>query len=410
MLNSEYQKTIDWLFEQFPSYQLIGSQAYKPTLNNIRSICEQIGNPEKELKFIHIAGTNGKGSCSAMLASIIKESGECVGLFTSPHIVDFRERIRVNGEMISEQEVIDFVQRIKGCDLSFEPSFFEITFAMALNHFKRSNCTVCVIETGLGGRLDATNIIQPMVSLITNISLEHTSILGDTLEKIAIEKAGIIKDDTPVVIGRTTAETKTVFLNKAKSSKAPIEFAEEFLVPGEYQITLLGSYQEENLKSVLSVVSILERDFGYTLNPFIQKGLNRIYENTGFFGRMQIMQENPLIIFDVSHNPEGIIATLSYIKSLKFNRLHILYGSSSDKDILPILQEFPKTADLHLTQFQNKRSFQVEELKAIVEKVQRNAQIHIDPVVALKQIKAASDKKDIIIVLGSFFLLTDLMK
>lgn len=410
MLNNEYQQTLNWLFEQFPSYQLIGSKAYKPTLENIRALCSQIGNPEKDLKFVHIAGTNGKGSCSAMLASILKESGEKVGLFTSPHIIDFRERIRVNGQMINEREVTDFVEKIRSIDLSFEPSFFEITFAMALEHFKRTECTICVIETGLGGRLDATNIISPLVSLITNISLEHTNILGNTLEEIATEKAGIIKRKVPVVIGSTTHETRKVFLEKAKSLNAPIHFAESEIDSNHYLLPLLGSYQEDNLKSVLKVLKILQQEFKMNVLPFVQSGLDHLSENTGFFGRMQIIEKDPLIIFDVSHNLDGVRATLKYFDTLKFGTLHILYGASSDKDVVPIMTLLPDSADLHFTTFNSQRSLGVNELQIRAEQAGKKAQIHSDAKEAFHEIIKRSHKNDVILVIGSFFLLSDLMK
>jgi dihydrofolate synthase/folylpolyglutamate synthase len=407
---NSYEEIIAWLFQQFPSYQLIGSKAYKPTLDNIRSICKQIGDPQKELRFIHIAGTNGKGSCSAMLASILTESGENVGLFTSPHILDFRERIRVNGEMISESEVVTFCWKIQAIDLTFEPSFFEITFAMALEHFKKSNCTICVIETGLGGRLDATNIIEPLVSLITNISLEHTAILGDTLEAIAAEKAGIIKTKTPIVIGHTSKETKQVFFDKAKSEEAPIYLAEEENVLSNYNLPLLGSYQKENLRSVLCVLNVLHGKHGIDTKSKIQEGLNRISENTGFFGRMQVIEKEPLIIFDVSHNLEGIKATLDYFKTLQFEQLHILYGSSADKDIIPIMSLLPDSADLHFTCFKNQRSLNVEELTSMAELAHKTVHVHSDAKKALDLIRNEAEKNDIILVLGSFFLLSDLME
>jgi dihydrofolate synthase/folylpolyglutamate synthase len=211
MPDNSYSETLDWLFEQFPAYQFIGASAYKPTLDNTNSLCSIYQHPENKLKFIHVAGTNGKGSTSSMLASILTEAGEKVGLFTSPHIIDFRERIRVNGEMISEQFVIDFSKDIRSKNISFFPSFFEISFLMALNYFVESKCTVCVIETGLGGRLDATNVIIPLLSIITNIGIEHTQFLGNTIEEIATEKAGIIKNDIPVIIGETTPTTKALF-------------------------------------------------------------------------------------------------------------------------------------------------------------------------------------------------------
>ncbi len=410
MLNNEYQKTIDWLFEQFPSYQLIGSKAYKPTLENISLLCEHLGNPEKKLKFIHIAGTNGKGSCSAMLASILSESGEKVGLFTSPHIIDFRERIRVNGQMITESEVINFVEKIKSFDLSFEPSFFEITFAMALVHFHNTKCTLCVIETGLGGRLDATNIIQPLVSLITNISLEHTHILGNSLEEIAGEKAGIIKPDTPVVIGSSLKETEEVFKRKSSSLNAPIHFLSKDSAPTGYQLPLLGTYQNENLRSVLKVLSILQKDYEMSVLPYIQSGLDHLSQNTGFFGRMQIIQKDPLIIFDVSHNAEGIEATLNYVTSIVHNKLYLLYGSSADKDVLPILSLFPDDANLHFTSFSNQRSLTKEELSSKVTEAGKTGQFYSDPVEALNIIRKQAHTNDLILVFGSFFLLSDLMK
>jgi dihydrofolate synthase/folylpolyglutamate synthase len=406
---NSYEEIIAWLFQQFPSYQLIGSKAYKPTLDNIRSICKQIGDPQKELRFIHIAGTNGKGSCSAMLASILTESGENVGLFTSPHILDFRERIRVNGEMISESEVITFCRKVQAIDLTFEPSFFEITFAMALEHFKKSNCTICVIETGLGGRLDATNIIEPLVSLITNISLEHTAILGDTLEAIAAEKAGIIKTKTPIVIGQTSKETKQVFFDKAKSKEATIYLAEEENVLFNYDLPLLGSYQKENLRSVLCVLNVLHGKHGIDTKSKIQEGLNRIRENTGFFGRMQIVQRDPLVIFDVSHNYDGAKATLDYVTTRLTGELYLLYGSSSDKDVLPIIGLIPDTAHIHLSTFNNQRSLSKSQLEEIALAAGKNVIIHENARIALEQIRSSIKKEDIVLVFGSFFLLSDLM-
>jgi dihydrofolate synthase/folylpolyglutamate synthase len=407
---NEYASTLEWLFDQFPSYQLIGSKAYKPTLDNTLKLVELFDEPHKSVQFIHIAGSNGKGSVSSMLASILQESGLKVGLFTSPHILDFRERIRVNGVMISEQDVIDYVAKIKSWNLSFNPSFFEITFAMALDYFKRSGCTICVIETGLGGRLDATNIITPLVSLITNISLEHTSILGNTHAEIAYEKAGIIKSKIPVVIGTASDVTKKVFLDRANSIDAPIYFAENFNSKQQYILPLLGSYQNENLKSVLNVLHILDINYGIKTASSVQKGLDNLSQNTGFFGRMQIIQRDPLVIFDVSHNLDGIKATLHYFQTLEYRKLFILYGSSSDKDVLPILQVLPDSADLHFTTFSNQRSLSSEELSSSAILAGKKAQIHSDAAQALKHIKASSLKNDVILVFGSFFLLSDLVK
>lgn len=412
MPDSHYQETIDWLFKQFPSYQLIGSAAYKPTLENITRICEAIGNPQNDLHFIHIAGTNGKGSSSAMLASILTSSGEKVGLFTSPHIFDFRERIRVNGEMIPEKNVVDFVNRIQQMEFEFEPSFFEITFAMALDHFKRSSSTVCVIETGLGGRLDATNIIEPLACLITNISLEHTQILGNTIQQIAGEKAGIIKRNIPVVIGEFNSETSVVFEQKARLENAPIYFAEKLISDErlkEFQIPLIGSYQLKNLKGVIGLLEILKDQYPSIDDSTIQHGLDNLSPNTGFFGRMQIMQYEPLVIFDVSHNLEGIKATLNHILAELKGELYILYGSSSDKDVEPILALFPDHAHLHLTCFHNSRSLTLEQLTQLSLSAKGFSMIHAEAKQGLDIILSNAKKEDTVLVLGSFFLLSDLL-
>ena len=412
MPDSHYQETIDWLFKQFPSYQLIGSAAYKPTLENITQICEAIGNPQNDLHFIHIAGTNGKGSSSAMLASILTSSGEKVGLFTSPHILDFRERIRVNGEMIPEKNVVDFVNRIQQMEFEFEPSFFEITFAMALDHFKRSSSTVCVIETGLGGRLDATNIIEPLACLITNISLEHTQILGDTIQQIAGEKAGIIKRNIPVVIGEFNSETSVVFEQKARLENAPLYFAEKLISDErlkEFQIPLIGSYQLKNLKGVIGLLEILKDQYPSIDDRTIQHGLDNLSPNTGFFGRMQIMQYEPLVIFDVSHNLEGIKATLNHILAELKGELYILYGSSSDKDVEPILALFPDHAHLHLTCFHNARSLTLEQLTQLSHSAKGFSMIHAEAKQGLDIILSNAKKEDTVLVLGSFFLLSDLL-
>ena len=412
MPDSQYQDTIDWLFKQFPSYQLIGSAAYKPTLENISMICEAIGNPQNDLRFIHIAGTNGKGSSSAMLASILTSSREKVGLFTSPHILDFRERIRVNGEMILEKNVVDFVNRIQKIELGFEPSFFEITFAMALDHFKCSSTSVCVIETGLGGRLDATNIIDPLACLITNISLEHTQILGNTIQQIAGEKAGIIKKDIPVVIGEFNADTSVVFEQKARLENAPLYFAEKWISDERlrgFQIPLIGSYQLKNLKGVLCLLEVLKDQFPLIDEQRIQHGLDNISTNTGFFGRMQIMQHEPLVIFDVSHNLEGIRATLNHVSTGLKGELHILYGSSSDKDVEPILALFPDHAHLHLTCFHNARSLTLADLTKLSQVAKDHTMIHAEAKKSLEIILSKAKKEDTVLVLGSFFLLSDLL-
>jgi dihydrofolate synthase/folylpolyglutamate synthase len=408
-MQATYSTTIEWLFQQFPSYQQIGSEAYKPDLENIQQLLHLLGEPQNELTFIHVAGTNGKGSTCAMLASILLESGQRVGLFTSPHIVDFRERIRVNGQMVGEEFVIDFCRKIQEFDLQIKPSFFEITFAMALAYFKKEECTICVIETGLGGRLDATNIILPILSIITNISLEHTQLLGETLSAIAGEKAGIIKKHVPCIIGNSTSETKPVFLRKAHHLLAPISFCEENCVEGEskFEPPLLGTYQHENLRTVLYSIHLLN-NLGFIISDeHIQTGLNKLLQNTGFFGRMQIMQKHPLLILDVSHNEAGISQTLASMKKMTKGKLHLIYGSSSDKDYKKIIASFPPYATLALCAFKNQRSLSKKELEELAGHLTPKPQVfdHVKSAISTMQQKA--DPNDTILVFGSFFLISD---
>ncbi|TNE77031.1 MAG: bifunctional folylpolyglutamate synthase/dihydrofolate synthase, partial [Bacteroidetes bacterium] len=343
MLNNSYKSTVEWLFTQFPSYQVIGSKAYKPTLDNVLKLSEQFGYPEKSLKFIHVAGSNGKGSVSSMLASILKESGVRVGLFTSPHIRDFRERIRTNGEMISEEEVIDFVERVKNLNLDFSPSFFEITFVLALLHFKNQNVDICVIETGLGGRLDATNIIDPICSIITSISLEHTQILGDTIEQIAFEKAGIIKQNRPIFVSSVLLpEANEVIQKRAELLNSELSIASPIDLPETHQFS--ADYQRANFGLVRSVIDHLCA-IGYDItNENIKTGIIHLSQNSGFRGRMQLVQERPNVYLDVSHNPDGIEKTILSLMPKVDGRLLIIYGSSNDKDLTSIASVLPKEA------------------------------------------------------------------
>lgn len=405
MSSKDYSETIDWLFQQFPSYQNSGSIAYKPGLETIKNLLRNFGNPENELKFIHVAGTNGKGSTCSMLASILTEAGYKVGLFTSPHIHDFRERIRVNGEMVPESFIVKNTAAIKAATLSFQPSFFEISFLLSLLYFRESKCTICVIETGLGGRLDATNSITPIISLITNISLEHTQYLGNTLEAITREKAGIIKKNIPVVIGERQLETTPVFEAIAKKQSSPLYFAsdKEIILPGNFP--LLGSYQKSNFRLVLRTLELIQPIF-HTNTRQVELGLKNLYKNAGFYGRMQLMQQNPLIVFDVSHNEAGIKATLEYFKNA--TKLIIVYGSSFDKDLDSIFGLFPKEAIYFFTEFSNKRSALTEQLNKSAEKHQLNGNFYQSPEVALKKAKEIANKEDTILVFGSFFLISDL--
>lgn len=407
MQHKAYLETIDWLFQQFPSYQTIGAAAYKPDLVNIQKLCDLVGNPQHDLKFVHIAGTNGKGSTSSMLASILTEAHFKVGLFTSPHIIDFRERIRVNGVTISEAAVIDFCRTIQEANLDFEPSFFEITFAMALVHFKQEKCTICVIETGLGGRLDATNVITPLISVITNIAIEHTQFLGTTLHEIAGEKAGIIKPTIPVVIGETTPETKTVFNAVAEKNKSRILWCEDSPLPSAEQVPLLGEYQRFNLRTVLCTLKLL-RENGYLISEeAISTGLSKLHTNSGIFGRMQIINKTPLVILDVSHNVDGVKKTLDSIEKINKGQLHIIYGTSSDKNYREIIALFPNDARLSLCSFSNQRSLSLSELQNLAQELHPTPQIHTSVKEAIKHVQSSANKEDTILVFGSFFLISD---
>ncbi|MEY3237730.1 MAG: hypothetical protein RI883_1831 [Bacteroidota bacterium] len=402
-----YQEATEWLFQQFPSYQEIGASAYKPDLGNVRLLCALFDNPQNNLRFIHIAGTNGKGSTSSMLASILTESNEKVGLFTSPHIIDFRERIRVNGEKIAEVEVIQFCNQVIDAKLSFEPSFFEITFVLALLHYQKCNCTICVIETGLGGRLDATNIITPILSIITNISLEHTQFLGTTITEIAGEKAGIIKQTIPVVIGETSVESKNIFQKTAALNNSPIYWAEDLSFDTQFEVSLLGDYQKRNFRSVQYAVEILNKKGFDISNKSISKGLQNLSKNTGFYGRMQVVSKEPLTILDVSHNLEGIQQTLETLKKLNQGKLHIIYGTSSDKNYSEIISIFPRDAAISLCSFKNARSLSFQDLERISKLMSPHPQLFNNVKEALTSIQSIANKEDTILVFGSFFLISD---
>jgi dihydrofolate synthase / folylpolyglutamate synthase len=398
-----YSETIDWLFQQFPAYHNLGAQAYNPGLKNIEELSAFFGNPEKELRFIHVGGTNGKGSVSNMLASILTESGEKVGLFTSPHLFDFTERIRINGAPVDQQFVIEFCEKVRNHSWSIEPSFFEITWMMALDFFHQNNCSIVIAEVGLGGRLDATNIIQPIISVITNIGLDHVNILGDTRAKIAVEKAGIIKKDIPVVLGETDVETFPVFKVAAK------EKASEIIIPDKdgYLPEGIIGYQVWNYHIVSAVCDYLEKHRFACDQAIREKGIRNLKKNTGFFGRMEVISREPLMIVDCAHNAEGIHALFNSIKELNKGELHCIYGTSSDKDLDAILDEFPTDASFYFTTFSNPRSTSLEELKEKVDSRIEKKQFFNSPVKALLKAQESANKADTVLIFGSFFLVHD---
>jgi dihydrofolate synthase/folylpolyglutamate synthase len=401
-----YGEAIDWLFQQFPAYQKIGASAYKPDLDNIISLCDYLQIDHARLKFIHIAGTNGKGSTSSMLASTFMEKGYRTGLFTSPHILDFRERIIVNGQQIPELRVIAFCAQIQRSTLPVEPSFFEITWALALAYFIEMDCEMCIVETGLGGRLDSTNIISPVLSVITNISLDHTAILGNTLEKIAFEKAGIIKDCAPVVIGTYTSETLPVFEEVAKERQAPLFFAENYEGTNAF-VSFPNTYSWENERTVRRCFEVLA-EIGYSFTATeIEVGILNIAQNTGFRGRFQVISNEPLTIVDVAHNEDGIRQMLKTLSHFQKGKLHIVYGTSSDKDLSVILKLFPQDALFFMTEFSSERSAKIDQLELYAQKNQFNAKYFSNVSEAVLAAQLSASKEDTILITGSFFLVSD---
>ncbi len=339
-----YQETVNWMFNQLPMYQSVGKSAYKEDLTNTILLSDYLGNPEKNLKCIHVAGTNGKGSTSHLLASILQEASYKVGLYTSPHLKDYRERIKINNSEISEDFVADFISKHKKFFEENELSFFEMTVGLAFDYFEKSNVDIAVIEVGMGGRLDSTNIILPLISVITNIGLDHTQFLGNTLSLIANEKAGIIKPNIPIVIGEYLEETKPVFIAKANENNSEIYFASD-LIQDIYPSDLLGDYQISNIKTVLQTIKVLQSQNEFIVSEEnVQNGLMNVIKNTNLQGRWQQLQQNPLVICDTAHNKHGLEIVLKQIQKQKFNQLHFVFGVVNDKDLDSILDLFPKNA------------------------------------------------------------------
>lgn len=407
MLNKPYSEVISWLFEQFPSYQQLGASAYKPTLENTLKLAEAFGNPENDLKFIHVAGSNGKGSVCSFTASALIEAGYKVGLFTSPHIKDFRERIRINGTTISEEAVIGFVKRIQDLELDFKPSFFEISFVLALWHFHQEQVDIAVIETGMGGRLDSTNIISPLCTAITSISLEHTAILGDSIEKIAVEKAGIIKANTEIVIPENLdGRAKKIITSRVEDRSAQLIEAQKSNI--DTGNPYLPYFQQDNVGIVLEILHILQRHGFATSSAHMKAGVERVAQNSGYRGRMELVSRKPDVIYDVSHNTDGIAQSLASIKrgmSSK-GKLYIVYGSSSDKDLSQIATLFPTEANLFLTSFEHPRAADSTQLEAAFG-IHNFSSLHFfeNPLLAQEAALKTASQEDTLVVMGSFFLL-----
>ncbi|KAF2325818.1 bifunctional folylpolyglutamate synthase/dihydrofolate synthase [Flavobacterium nitrogenifigens] len=403
-----YQETTNWMFNQLPMYQLQGASAYKEDLTNIKLLAAHLDNPQNVLKCIHVAGTNGKGSTSHMLSSILQEAGYKVGLYTSPHLKDFRERIKINGKEISEEFVIEFIAKHKSFFEANDMSFFEMSVGLAFDYFAAEKVDIAVIEVGLGGRLDATNIITPLVSVITNIGLDHTQFLGNTLEAIAGEKAGIIKPNIPVVIGEYTDETKPVFLAKAEENNAPIYFASD-LIDQIYLSDLIGDYQFHNKKTVQQTISILnnETDFKISIEQ-LKEGLLHVVKNTGLQGRWQQLGENPKIICDTAHNKHGLSVVMNQLQHEKYEKLHIVLGVVNDKDLDSILPLFPKEAQYYFCNPDSSRALPAETLKNVAEKFSLIGEKYDSVEIAFAEAKKNASENDFIYVGGSTFVVAEL--
>lgn len=403
-----YQETTNWMFNQLPMYQLQGASAYKEDLTNIKLLAAHLGNPETQLKCIHVAGTNGKGSTSHMLASVLHEAGYNVGLYTSPHLKDFRERIKINGQEISEDFVCTFIEKHKSFFEANDMSFFEMSVGLAFDYFAAEKVDIAIIEVGLGGRLDATNIITPLVSVITNIGLDHTQFLGNTLEAIAGEKAGIIKPNVPVVIGEYTIETQPVFLAKAEEKKAPIYFASD-LITQVFPSDLIGDYQFHNKKTVQQTIKIINETTDFKVSEeSVKSGLLYVVKNTGLLGRWQQLGENPKIICDTAHNKHGLTVVMNQIQKETFEKLHIVLGVVNDKDLDSILPLFPQNAQYYFCRPDSSRGLATEILQESAKKYNLLGDKYDSVEKAFLDAKKKAAKNDFIYAGGSTFVVAEL--
>ena len=398
-----YKDTLNYLFSQLPMYQRTGAAAYKKDIGNIVQACDILDNPHEKFKSIHIAGTNGKGSTAHMIASVLQEAGFKTGLYTSPHLKDFRERIRINERMISKKEVIDFVNENKIEFEKIKMSFFEYTVAMAFNYFSKSNVDIAIIETGLGGRLDSTNIIRPELSIITNIGFDHTNLLGNTLEEIAKEKAGIIKEKTPVIIGRRQEETKNIFKKIANKKNSSIYFAQN---KNYLSNNLSINYQTENINTMIAALEILNWKID---NHHISEGLNNIHKNTGLQGRWQTLGKSPLTICDTGHNIDGIKNVIQEINNITFNKLHFVFGTVNDKDTNKILALLPKEAKYYFCAAKIDRALDATELKNKSAEFNLKGDSFNSVKEAYQESISQAEQDDLIFIGGSTFVVAEVL-
>ncbi|SEQ21874.1 bifunctional folylpolyglutamate synthase/dihydrofolate synthase [Flavobacterium urocaniciphilum] len=402
-----YKETINWLFNQLPMFQNVGASAYKKDLTNTLLLVNHLENPQHNFKSIHVAGTNGKGSTSSMIASVLMEAGYKVGLYTSPHLKDFRERITINGKQISREYVKKFVSNNKTFFESTQLSFFEMTVGLAFQYFSDKKVDIAIIEVGMGGRLDSTNVISPLLSIITNIGKDHTQFLGDTLEKIAFEKAGIIKPNIPVVIGEYTSETKPVFLEIAQKNNSEIHFAQDKKHP-DYPCGLLGDYQIKNKKTVIEAFRNLKSDLIVT-EENIKNGILNVVSNTNLQGRWQILNEKPKVICDTAHNAHGLEIVMNQLKKEKFNQLHIVLGVVNDKDLDSVLPLFPKNAKYYFCKPKIQRGLDAKILKANASEFELKGNIFKSVSIAYKSALKNCTEKDLIYIGGSTFVVAEII-
>lgn len=413
-----YQETLDYMYAQLPMYHRIGAAAYKADIQPTIDMLAALGNPQDRFRSIHVAGTNGKGSVSHMLASILQEAGYKVGLYTSPHLVDFRERIRINGEMIPQSAVVDYINDNKDLFTKCHLSFFEMTVGLAFDYFAQEKVDVAVVEVGMGGRLDSTNVINPVLSIITNIGLDHTQFLGDTIEKIATEKAGIIKEGIPVVIGETQAETKPVFDAVAAKYHSLVTYADQHYHVDDisrYTDELTGEYQKKNIATVLEAVEVLRRNSSFNISPTsLTKGLAHVVTNTHLQGRWQTIGIEPLTICETAHNEPGIRAMLGKLKTMQFNRLHLIYGCVNDKDYIHILELLnSELSTLHsplswyFSQPSVPRGLPVDQLAEAASSIGIEGNRYNNVKEAIASARNAASPNDLVLVTGSIFLVAD---
>ncbi len=400
-----YQDTLDWMFSKLPMYQKVGGSAYRPGLERILAMDAHLDQPHRTFKSIHVAGTNGKGSTSHILASVLQSAGYKVGLYTSPHLLDFRERIKVNGQLITEKKVIQFIERHAAYFESEQISFFEMTVGMAFDHFRESQVDYTIVEVGLGGRLDATNIIMPVLSVITNIGLDHTEFLGTTRTQIAKEKAGIIKSGIPVVVGQKDEETQKVFEEIALQQSSKLTFVK--VQDQDWETDLKGVYQVQNIQTALTALACLN-DPKINLHT-IKQGFKNVISNTGLLGRWQIIADSPQLILDVGHNKEGLSFLVTELQKLEFGHLHLIMGFVKGKQVVDLISLFPSEASFYLSSPKIDRAIPLSTLKAELTGSSKNIDLFPTVIDALNRARSSANTNDLILVCGSTFVVAEVL-